>query len=315
MTTKTRMKTKRRTQASPDAASVRITHPERVVYPQDGITKGDLADYYRFVADWMMPHIADRPLSLVRCPAGTADDCFFQKHPSAGLPKTVGRVAIREKSGTDDYQTVHDSAGLLTLVQFNAVEIHVWGAKNDRIEQPDRIVFDIDPDVGLDWSEVVDAARLVRRLLDELGLATFLKTTGGKGLHVVSPIRPQRRWDEIKQFCRDVVVLLQQLRPDRYVVNMSKAQRRGKIFLDYLRNDRGSTWVAPYSTRARPGATVSTPIDWKELGRLKSSAVFTLESIPRRLKSRRSDPWKDLARSAVSLSDAMLRAVRSQETR
>lgn len=288
---------------------VKITHPERVVYPVEGITKGDLADYYEFVAEWMLPHIADRPLSIVRCPAGTAAGCFFQKHPPAGIPQAVGRVRIREKRGSDEYQTVDDATGLLTLVQFNAVEIHVWGSKVDDVEHPDRLVFDIDPDVGLAWSQVVETARLLRRLLDKIGLASFLKTTGGKGLHVVTPVRPERPWEEVKEFCRRVVELLARVQPERYVVNMSKAKRRGKIFLDYLRNDRGSTWVAPYSTRAADGAPVSMPIDWSELGRMKSSAAFTLATTRRRLKSRRRDPWKDLARSAVSLSDAMLRSV------
>lgn len=309
MATSTKSQPRTKRAATNTASDVRITHPERVVYPRDGITKRQLAEYYSFVADWMLPHVAERPLSVVRCPAGTAEKCFFQKHPPAGMSQAVGRVQIREKTGINEYQTVADARGLLTLVQFNALEIHVWGAKSDCIEQPDRLVFDIDPDVGLPWDHVVDAARLFRRLLDRLGLPTFLKTTGGKGLHVVVPIRPERRWDEVKQFCRHAAELLVQVQPDRYVVNMSKSKRRGKIFLDYLRNDRGSTWVAPYSTRARDGAPVSTPIDWRELGRLKSSAAFTLESLPRRLKTRRSDPWKELAQSAVSLTDVMLRSV------
>lgn len=311
MPTRRRLPTKTSRRVDAQEAEVRISHPDRILYPRDGITKRDLAEYYRFVADRMLPHISDRPLSIVRCPEGTGAACFFQKHPPAGLSQSVRRITIKEKSGTDVYQSVHDSHGLLSLVQFNAVEFHIWGSKIDQIEQPDRIVFDLDPDAGLQWSDVVEAARLLRRLLDKLGLPAYLKTTGGKGLHVVTPIRPEREWDEVKEFCRNMASLVMQLRPDRYVVNMSKAKRRGKIFIDYLRNERGSTWVAPYSARAREHAPISTPIDWKELGRVKSSATFTLQNLTRRLKSRRSDPWKDIARAAVSLTDAMLRSVRS----
>lgn len=290
------------------AAGVHITHPERVIYPENEITKGDLAAYYALIAERMLPHVAGRPLSLVRCPDGTANPCFFQKHPPLGLSKAVERVRIREKSGFGTYAAVHDGAGLLSLVQFNAVEIHVWGSKADDVERPDRIVFDLDPDPGVTWKLVVEAALEFRRLLKELGLSCFVKTTGGKGLHVVSPIRPERKWNEIKNFCRGVAEILERAAPSRYVTNMSKAKRSGKVFLDYLRNDRGATWVAPYSVRARPGAPISMPVDWKDLLKIKSGDAFTLTGISRLLQ-RRTDPWKSIGRSARSVSDAIVRAV------
>ncbi len=302
------MAVKRKTPASPVSA-VRISHPDRIVYPDDKITKGEVAAYYAAVAEQMLPHIVDRPLSVVRCPAGIDAQCFFQKHPPPGLPKSVDRIPIREKSGVSDYVAVHDAAGLLTLVQFNAMEIHVWGSKADDVERPDRIVFDLDPGPGVVWRDIVAAAEKLRELLRALKLAAFVKTTGGKGLHVVTPIRPEREWDEVKEFARALVTIVEQDEPERYVTNMSKAKRSGKIFLDYLRNDRGSTWVAPYSTRARTGAGVSMPIDWRHLGKLKSAADFTIKNTPRHLAARRVDPWKDLKRSTRALTAAMLRRV------
>jgi bifunctional non-homologous end joining protein LigD len=302
------MAVKRKTRTSPLTA-VRISHPERIVYPVDEITKGELAAYYAAVAQQMLPHIVNRPLTIVRCPAGIDDPCFFQKHPPPGLPKSVDRVPIREKNGVNDYVAVHDAEGLMTLVQFNAMEIHVWGSKTDDVERPDRIVFDLDPGPGVSWRDIVAGAEKLRALLRQLKLAAFVKTTGGKGLHVVTPIRPDREWDEVKEFARALVTIVEQEEPERYVTNMSKAKRTGKIFLDYLRNDRGSTWVAPYSTRARAGAGVSMPVDWRQLSKLKSAAAFTLRNTPRHLATRRGDPWKDLKRSTRALSAAMFRRV------
>jgi bifunctional non-homologous end joining protein LigD len=274
--------------------TVRLTHPERVIYPEQGITKRDLANYYATVAEWMLPHVSDRPLAMVRCPEGMSGACFFQKHPPPGMSADVGRIEIREKNETGTYVVVHDLKGLLTLIQFGVLEIHAWGARSDNIERPDCVVFDLDPDPAVPWNRVVQSARWIRELLQQRKLKSFVKTTGGKGLHIVAPIARKYTWAEVKQFAKEVAEVLVSAAPDQYIATMSKAARRGKIFIDYLRNERGATAVVAYSSRAKAGAPVSTPIAWEELGRVKSPQQFTVQNLPKRLKNLRSDPWAEL---------------------
>jgi bifunctional non-homologous end joining protein LigD len=275
---------------------IELTHPERVLFPDSGLTKLGLANYYVQIAQWILPHIVDRPLSLVRCPDGQAvGKCFYQKHAGMWTPKSLGRVPIEEKDGPEEYVFVQDIQGLLALVQMSVLEIHPWGARRDNVESPDRLTIDLDPGPDVPWNQVVDAAFAARDLLSELGLESFVKTTGGKGLHVVVPLSPRRSgWDDAKAFCKHVAGLLADKAPKLYTINMAKSARTGKIFVDYLRNDRGATAVAAYSTRARPGAPVSTPLAWDELSVAIHSDHFNVSNLPARLASLRSDPWAQI---------------------
>jgi bifunctional non-homologous end joining protein LigD len=288
-------------------AGVRLTHPEKVLYPDQRITKRDLAEYYAQVADWMLPHVIDRPLAIVRCPAGSSKPCFFQKHPGEGASSRLRQINISQ-DGTPEYHlAIDDLGGLISLVQMGVLEIHVWGARAGQLEKPDRLIFDLDPDPAVDWPQVIIAAREVRRFLEELGLTCFLKTTGGKGLHIVVPVLARTEWDDAKAFCRAVADSMVRAAPDRFVATMSKAARKGKIFIDYLRNSRGATAVAPFSTRAKPGATVSAPIAWDELTASMQSDHFTIENLPARLSKLKQDPWADIAKIKQSITAAMIK--------
>jgi bifunctional non-homologous end joining protein LigD len=279
----------------PDNISIRLTSPERVIFPDTGLTKLGLAAYYAQVAEWILPHLAQRPLSLVRCPDGQAGPCFFQKHAATGTPDELGRIMIKEKSESEEYLFVRDVEGLVSLAQISALEIHVWGSRCDQVERPDRIVMDLDPHESVEWADVIAAAREVRDLLEEQGLASFVKTTGGKGLHVVVPLAPRRHdWDRVKEFAHSIADALVERSPDRYTANMSKAARRGKIFVDYLRNGRGATAIVPYSPRARPGAPVAAPLRWNELKPNLKSNHFTVGNILDRLRSLSRDPWEEI---------------------
>ena len=271
---------------------VALTNPQRVLWADADLTKADLARYYVAIADWILPHLAGRPLSMLRCPEGQKKPCFFQKHAAAGTPQALRRVDIEEKHESEVYLIADDLEGLLSLAQMSILEIHPWGSRADRLEQPDRIIFDLDPSTEVAWGEVVAAARDVRQSLEKLGLVSFVKTTGGKGLHVVAPLSPRRHeWPAVKAFTRAVAQHFADEQPDRFTANIAKAARKGKIFIDYLRNDRGATAIAPYSTRARPKAPVSTPLTWDELsGRIKSDH-FRVANVPQRLKSLTADPW------------------------
>ena len=279
---------KRAAGAAPKTAPVRLTHPERILWPEEGITKQGLADFYTDIADSILPHIAGRVLSLVRAPSGTAEKFFFAKHAWAGLTDAVKRVDVGEK---EPMLTIGDLPGLLNLVQAGVVEIHPWGSRYEKLEQPDRLIFDLDPGEGVRWGDMLDAARETRDFLGELGLQSFVKTTGGKGLHVVVPVEPTVDWEPAKEFTQSVAEALARKRPERYVAVMSKRLRRGRIFIDYLRNGRGATAVGPYSTRALPRASVSTPLAWEELSESIRSDHFTLSNIRARLQHLKSDPW------------------------
>jgi bifunctional non-homologous end joining protein LigD len=297
-------------------AGVRLTHPDRVLYPDQAITKLALARYYEAVADWIVPHVADRPLSLVRCPAGQGGQCFYQKHAGPGVSSEVKRVRLRESGGgTASYLYVDDLPGLVALVQIGVLEIHPWGARVGRLDRPDRLVLDLDPAPGLPWPAVVEAAREIRGLLADLDLVGFAKTTGGKGLHVVVPLRPAAGWEALRALGEGIGAELARRAPDRYTINPLKAVRRGRIFIDYLRNVRGATAVATYSTRARPGAPVSTPVGWSELAGMARPEDFTVQTVPERLRSLRRDPWADFFSVDQAITSRTARALASRPAR
>lgn len=279
----------------------RLTHPERIVYPDSGITKGAVADYYRAVADWLLPELVERPLSLLRCPDGVGAQCFFQKHHNDSLGAGVHPVALRESDGKADYVYVDDIEGVLALVQMNTLEFHPWGAKRDAPDRPDRLVFDLDPDEGISWSDLKRAAREVRDRLEEIGLRSWVRLSGGKGVHVCVPIVPDSDWGAAKAFCEAFADAMVAQSPLHYVATASKAARKGRIFIDWLRNARGATSVASWSLRARAGAPVAMPLRWDELSRTKSSADFNLKRALRRAASLRADPWEGFAKARQKL--------------
>jgi bifunctional non-homologous end joining protein LigD len=268
---------------------VRLTHPERILWPEGGITKQGLADFYAEIADWILPHIVERPLSLLRCPAGTAAKCFFAKHPWQGLDDSVTRVDVGEK---EPMLIIEDLAGLINMVQASIVEIHPWGSRITHLDEPDRLIFDLDPGDGVPWSAVIAAAKEVRDRLADLGLTSFLKTSGGKGLHVVVPIEPRASWNEAKAFTASIASQMAADHPDKYIATLAKRARQGRIFIDYLRNGRGATAVAAYSTRGCPDASVSTPIAWDEISEGLKADHFTLGNLGHRLKFLQRDPWE-----------------------
>jgi len=286
---------------------VRFTHPDRVYWVDVGVTKQDLADYYRDVWTWMAPHVVGRPLSLVRCPEGTKGECFFQKHASAGLDDKNLRTVIDRKGR--QVIAVDDVDGLLSLVQAGVLEVHVRGSMIDRLDLCDRIVFDLDPGEDIGWTDIVAAARDVRERLKHIGLESFVKLSGGKGLHVVLPVAGAD-WDSVKTFAQALAMAMAADEPERYVANMAKKLRKGKIFIDYLRNSLEQTSVAAYSTRAREGAPVSAPVTWQELPRVKAANQYTVLNIRKRLSGLKQDPWKEITRVKQKLPD--LRALRGR---
>ncbi len=287
--------------AAPSTGTAELSHPDRVLYPELELTKRELAEYYDLVADVMLPHVLQRPLTLLRCPEGRSKQCFFQKHPSDSLAEGLTRVKVPSSDGQDEYAALEDARGLRALVQMSALEVHIWGALTSDADHPDRLVFDLDPDAGLDFEAVVAAAHATRGLLDELGLKSWVKTTGGKGLHVTVPITPRADWDEAKAFCRAVAEELTRRDPERYVATMSKAKRRGKIFIDYLRNGRGATFIAPYSPRAREGAGIAMPIEWDELTPKLKPEIFSIRSAQKYLAKRKADPFASLLKARQKL--------------
>jgi len=291
-------------------AGVELSNPDRVLYPEQGITKRDLALYYEAISPWMLPHVAGRPLSLVRCPAGREKECFYQKHWGGRLPTAVKTVEIEEgKGGVREYTVIYEAAGLVSLVQHGVLEFHLWGARADQVEAPDRISFDVDPAPGLPWATVREAARMLRELLGSVGLESWIKTTGGKGLHIVTPIERRASWQEVSAFARALAYRLAREEPSRYLATASKAERKGRIFIDWLRNTRGATAIAPWSTRARPGAPISVPISWEELDRLKGGDQFQLKGIPDLVRGRKADPWAALLKARQRLTRAMTAAL------
>jgi bifunctional non-homologous end joining protein LigD len=271
---------------------VRLSNPGKVLYPEQGITKLELAEYYVAVAGWMLPHVAGRPVTMVRCPTGAEKKCFYQRHAGSGVLPQLKEVTV--PGFADPYLYIEDVAGLIAMVQMGTLEIHPWGVTVERPDRPDRIIFDLDPDEGLGFGEVVSAALEVRERLRRIGLESFVKTTGGKGLHVVVPVEPVTEWRAAKAFAKSFSDEMADDAPERYLTRISKAERAGRIFIDYLRNDPTSTAVGPYSTRSRPGAPVAMPIEWEALERPLDPAAFTIETVPA-LTASREDPWAEMA--------------------
>jgi bifunctional non-homologous end joining protein LigD len=278
--------------SKPDRAPVRLrlTHPDRILWPDEGVTKEGLAEFYTDIADWILPHLRGRVLSLVRCPSGVAEKCFFAKHAWHGLSHAVRRVDVGEK---EKMLTLDDLSGLIDLVQAGVVEIHPWGSTAEHLEKPDRLTFDLDPGEDVPWSAVIEAAFAVRARLEDFGLASFVKTSGGKGLHVLLPVEPGASWDDAKRFTQSIAEAMTKAQPERYVATMAKTARRGRIFIDYLRNGRGQTAVAAYSTRALPFASVSTPLAWDELSEGVRPDHFKIGNIRQRLDVLKDEPWPD----------------------
>ena len=311
-TGKTVQKRARVRERGPDVvAGVRLSHPERVLYPEQGLTKRDLAGFYDRISSWILPHIVERPLSLLRCPEGQGKACFFQKHAGTGVPEHLRPVMIQEEKARREYVYVEDERGLISLAQMGVLEIHPWGSRVGSVDAPDRLIFDLDPGLGVSWSRIVAAARTIRELLERVDLESFVKTTGGKGLHVVVPLAPRQDWTMLKDFSRAFALELVRRSPREYTATLSKSERAGKIFVDYLRNSRGATAVAAYSTRARAGAPVSTPVIWSELGTGLRSDRFTVTNLEKRLGSIKKDPWAQFLKARQSLPKALLRKLRA----
>jgi bifunctional non-homologous end joining protein LigD len=286
-------------------AGVRISHPDRILYPEQNVAKVDLARYYEDIADWVVPLIERRPLSLLRCPEGPESECFFQKHPSPSLTKGLPRIAIAEKEDTRDYVYVESITHLVTLVQAGTLELHPWGCHIDDIEHPDLMIFDLDPGPDVAWTYMIEATVALRDRLDDLGLTSFLRTTGGKGLHVVVPLKPLADWDAVKAFAKAVAERHAGDDPQRLTSNMSKAKRQGRIFVDYLRNGRGATAIASYSARARPGAPVAVPVRWDELDESLRPDHYDVHNLPRRLRALERDPWEGFDEARTPLTASM----------
>ncbi|MCC7274374.1 MAG: non-homologous end-joining DNA ligase [Alphaproteobacteria bacterium] len=289
-------------------AGMRLTHPERVLFPVQGITKRDLALYLEAAAPRLLPHAAGRLLSLVRCPRGRSRQCFFQRHGGASLPSAFRRLQVQEKEGgSDQYVYLDDIRGLIAAAQFGVLELHVWGSRVDALDTPDRIVFDIDPDPAVPFAAVRDAARRMRDALDALGLAGFALVTGGKGIHVVVPIIRRHGWPTVAGFARAVAERFAADAPDRFVATMSKAERQGRIFIDHFRNGRAATAICPYSPRAREGAPVAWPVAWDALDGVPGADAFRLPDVRARLAD--PDPWEGYATLRQELTAAALRAL------
>ncbi|MDQ6618417.1 MAG: non-homologous end-joining DNA ligase [Pseudomonadota bacterium] len=285
---------------------VRITHPERVLYPESGITKLEVAQYYARMAPHIVPFIRHRPISLVRCPQGTAGSCFFQKHATGREIPGISFAMITESSGEKPYVLANNARALTGLAQMGTLELHAWNATADDVEKCDTLVFDFDPDPSVAFATVVDAVLQCREVLASLGLASFAKTTGGKGLHLVVPLTRRVPWSVAKEFTRGVAERLLAREPDLYVLKASKSARRNRIFIDYLRNARGATAVVPYSIRAREGAPVAVPLYWNEVSSALDASAFTLRSVEARV-TRGGDPWAGYRTTRQTLTVEMQR--------
>jgi bifunctional non-homologous end joining protein LigD len=290
----------------------RFTNLSRVFYPEQGITKQNLLDYYELVADWILPHIKDRPLTLVRCPSGNHENCFYQKHMNERVPKGIKKIPITEHGKAEPYIYLDSLEGLQGLVQLSVLEIHPWGSTIENIEYPDRIIFDLDPAPDVEWDEVVQCAKLLREFLNFLELKSYVKTTGGKGLHIVIPIMPTLSWKEVRNITKRMADLIVELKPQKYIATMSKTKRKGKIFIDYIRNTRGSTAIGAYSTRAKSEATIAVPLTWEELDSNIRSDTFNVLNIKERLNRLKKDPWVGFFKTKQSLNDKLVKKLLGQ---
>jgi bifunctional non-homologous end joining protein LigD len=277
--------------------AVTLTHPDRELWP--GITKRDLAAYWRSVASHALPGLVRRPLAIVRCPDGIAGERFFQKHGHGHMPLQI-RAA---EAGEAPYLAIDDIDGLYACAQIAAIELHAWGAAETDPLRPDQIVMDLDPGEGVPFDAVAQAAHETRARLESLGLESFPRTTGGKGLHVVAPLAPRAGWDEVRAFCHALAETMSQEEPERFLATVRKAHRRGRILIDWLRNDLGATGIASFCPRARPGATVATPLSWREVTQRLDPAQFTMRTLPQRLARLRNDPWDGFEAARRPLPD------------
>lgn len=303
-------------------SGVKITHPDKIFAVTKTVSKRAIVEYYDKFSEWILPHVVNRPLTLLRC---THSDfkCFFQKHYKNTFPKSISAVNVEESGKMDlgkkftkatDYEflTIKNKAGLLALIQFDALEIHPWGSQNKNLEKPDRIIFDMDPDAEIPWSQVLKSARFIEKELNALGLQSFLKTSGGKGLHLVLPIKPVQNWATIKDFTHDFSRYIVQLAPDKFVSTISKKERKGKIFLDYLRNGRGATAVAAYSTRARENAPVSVPVAWDKISTIKSPSQFNVGNMDQYFKKNAKDPWEGFFECRQTVTVKMIKVLKDK---
>ncbi|HEX6795917.1 MAG TPA: DNA ligase D [Casimicrobiaceae bacterium] len=306
----------KQTDPANDVEGVAISNGTKVLYPEAGITKMELARYYAAVGELLLPQLRDRPLTLVRCPNGWDKPCFYQKHANETISEHIERIDIRDSGGIKPYMIANSVSAIVALAQMGVLELHPWGSRAPKLDYPDRLIFDFDPDEALGYDKLVDAVAVLRKLLDALELEAFLKTTGGKGLHVVIPLEPTRTWDDAKEFCRGVAEMLVRTFPDRFTAKLTKSRRTGLIFIDYLRNVEGATAVAAYSVRAKANAPVSMPIDWSELERDDVRFDhFNVRNVPTLTAKRKRDPWARLARVRQTLTDAMLAQVDATKTR
>ena len=271
---------------------VRLSNPDKVLYPEQGITKAELADYYAAVAERMLPHVAFRPVTMVRCPTGRARKCFYQRHAGSGVPEQLGEVTV--PGFAEPYLYIRDVAGLVAMVQMGVLEMHPWGVRIEKPDCADRVIFDLDPGEGTGFEDVIRAAKEVRERLAALGLESFCKTTGGKGLHVVVPVEATEAWRDVKAFAKEVSAQMAADAPERYLTKISKAEREGRIFIDYLRNDPTSTAVAPYSTRSRPGAPVAMPLRWDQVKKGLDPCDYTVRTVPAKIARQKADPWAEM---------------------
>ena len=295
--------------AGNEIEGVAISNGTKLLYPEAGITKAELAQYYAHVGEFIVPQVRDRPLTLVRCPNGW-EKCFYQKHATESVSDFIERIDIRDSGGVKPYMMANSVSAVVALLQMGVLELHPWGSRAPKLGYPDRLIFDFDPDEGLGYDKLVDAVRALRKLLDALELEGFLKTTGGKGLHVVIPLDATRTWDDAKAFCRGVAEMLVRAFPDRFTAKLTKARRTGLIFVDWLRNVEGATAVAAYSVRAKANAPVSMPIDWSEFAKKDLRFDhFNVRNVPALLDKRRRDPWERMPRVRQTLTDAMLEQV------
>jgi bifunctional non-homologous end joining protein LigD len=299
-----------RKEATSEVAGIAISHPEKLFYPEARLSKLDLARYYAAVGARMLPHLRNRPLSLLRCPDGRGKECFFQKHAQPAVHSAVARIEAPEAGGPATYLSANSVSAIVALLQWGVVELHPWGARRHALHCPDRLILDFDPGPEVSWHDLVALVRSCRELLEHFELTGFLKTTGGKGLHVVVPIRPTLDWAAARVFTKSIAETLARAAPDRIVTSAaSKSARKGKIFIDYLRNTQGATAVAPYSLRARENAPVATPIEWEELATDVRFDHFNLKNVPARLARMKRDPWATMARTRPFVSPAIQKSV------
>jgi len=306
------MKPSTRSGRHPDATDeiqvlgVSVTHPKRVLFESTGTTKRDLVEYFLAVRTWMLPEMVNRPLSIVRCPRGTHDECFFQKHLTPAMPAQLSSVEIQEQHKRSLYPMIAKAEDVIRLIQVSTVEFHTWPARRDRLDRPDRLVFDLDPGTAVTFGRVVQAAKHVRDRIREDGLVSFVRTTGSRGLHVVAPLERRGTWEQLRHYAEKVARELTAIYPHDYVASSSKRMREGKVFIDFLRNLRGATSIASYSPRARPIPSVATPVHWDELDSLPSSDCYTITSVIRRVAELERDPWSSFHAVRQSIAKRML---------